>query len=134
MAQAKTPEGVLFSIHLVGDTTGKLWTGEFRAKPVLTFRDKLQSDRMKRDMLGGDGAGASAESIVASTIIGDLTVRLTETPEWWKESQGGLGLQDYNVLEAVYEGAKKVEKEHVKAIEEAGKKAEAALRDPPEKK
>lgn len=134
MAQAKTPEGALFSIHLVGDTSGKLWTGDFRAKPILSFRDRLQADRMKRDLLGGDGVGASTEAIVSSTLIGDLGVRLTETPEWWKESQGGLGLQDFNVLEAVYEGAKGVEKAHVKSVEEAGKKAEAALRDPPEKK
>lgn len=134
MAQAKTPEGVLFSIHLVGDTTGKLWTGEFRAKPILTFRERLQSDRMKRELLGGDGAGASTESVVYSSLIGDLTVRLTEAPEWWKESQGGLNLQDYNVLEAVYDEAKKVEKAHVSTVQEAGKKAEAALREPPEKK
>jgi hypothetical protein len=133
MAQAKTPEGTLFSIHVVGDTTGKLWTGEFRAKPILSFRDRLQADRMKRDLLGGDGNGASTESIVSSTIIGELGVRLTETPEWWRESQGGLGLQDFNALEAVYEGAKKVEKDHIKAIEEAGKKAETSLREPEKK-
>jgi hypothetical protein len=133
MAQAKTPEGTLFSIHLVGDTSGKLWVGDFRAKPVLSFREKLMSDRMKRDLLGGDGLGASTEAIVSATIIGTLSARLTETPEWWKATGGGLDLADFNVLQEVYNKAMEVEKAHVTAIEEAGKQAEDALREPEKK-
>jgi len=133
MAQAKTPEGTLFSIHVVGDTTGKLWVGDFRAKAVMTFRDKLNSDRLKRDLLGADAPGASSEAIVSSTIIGDLSVRLTETPEWWSSTKGGLDLADFNVLEAIYLAAKDVESAHVKSVEDAGKKAETALREPEKK-
>jgi len=130
MATAKTPEGVLFSIHVIGDVTGKLYVGEFRAKPTQSFRDKLLADRMRRDLLGPDSVGASGESIVTATVIGELSVRLTDTPQFWKESQGGLGLEDFNVLEQVYKQAIDIEKAHIAAIEVAGKAAEAALREP----
>jgi hypothetical protein len=134
MAQAtKTPEGTPFSIHVVGDVTGKTWAGAFRAKPGLSFRDKLNSDRMRRELLGNDAASATTESHVTATVISALSVRLTEAPEWWTEAKGGLELQDFNVLEEVYKKSVEVEDAHTKKVEDEGKAAGEKLREPEKK-
>lgn len=120
--------GVPFKVHVIGSTTGKLWPGDFRAKTILSFRDKLAADAGRRELLGGAAGNIDPEAAAAALVISQLSVRLTETPDWWKESKGGLDLEDANVLEAVYKEALKVEDDYLKQIEAEGKAAQEALR------
>ena len=120
--------GVAFDVHVVGNVTGQVWPGTFRAKQKLTFRDKLNADRMRRELIGEVGGVIDPEAGAASLVISQLSVRLTDFPEWWKTSNGGLNLEDPNVLEEVYKLAMKVQEDYDKEIEAKGAAAQAALR------
>ncbi|TAK97629.1 MAG: hypothetical protein EPO08_20995 [Rhodospirillaceae bacterium] len=120
--------GVPFKVHLIGATTGKAWPGEFRAKKSLSFRDKLAADAYRRELIGGVAGAVDGEAAAAALVISQLSVRLTECPEWWTASKGGLDLEDANVLESVYKEALKIEDDYLKQVEAEGKAAQEALR------
>jgi len=122
----KPVEGVAFEVHVKGAATGKTWDGKFRAKPLMTFREQMLADKMRREFTGSDVQ--DPDIAAQAQIISELAFRLTETPEWWKESKGGLDLSDPNVLTEVYDAAKKVEVAHVKALEAEGETARADIK------
>ena len=122
----KPVEGVAFEVHVKGISTGKTWDGKFRAKALLTFREQMMADKMRREFTGSDVQ--DADILAQATIISELAFRLTEAPEWWKESKGGLDLSDPNVLTEVFKSAKKVEDDHVKALEVDGEAARETLK------
>jgi hypothetical protein len=127
MATATPAEGTSFDIHVRGNVTGKTWDGTFRAKPLLTFRDQLNVDKLRRDLVGPNSDGAAPEAFSTAVILAELAFRLTETPEWWKESKGGLDLCDPNVVEEVYKRVKDIETGHLKKVEDEGKSALAGI-------
>lgn len=129
---SKLAEGTPFEIHVRGSVTGKTWSGKFRARPLLTFRHQMNVDKLRREF-AGTAEGAIPEVVITASVLAELAYRLTETPEWWKESQGGLDLCDPNVVEDVWKQAKKVETDHIAAIETEGKAAVEALREVKEK-
>ena len=121
--------GVPFKVHVVGTLTNKTWAGDFRAKHLLTFRDKMNADRLRRELIGDAQGGIDVEAAAAAMVISQLSVRLTETPEWWKEAKGGLDLEDPNVLEVVYKTTMKVEDDYLQKVEAEGQAAQNALRE-----
>jgi hypothetical protein len=121
----KPVEGVAFEVHVKGVATGKTWDGKFRAKALLTFREQMASDRLKREYTGPDCI--DGDILAQATIISELAFRLTETPEWWRESKGGLDLSDSNVLTEVYKAAKQVEDDHLKSLTSDGEKAKESV-------
>jgi hypothetical protein len=124
----KTADGVAFDIHVKGNRTGKTWAGAFRAKTVLPFRDRIARDKYRRELLGPDAHNADPEVVAQAVIISELSVRLVEAPEWWKEKRGGLDLADENVLQEVYQAALKVEDDALAAIDAEGSEAVEQLR------
>jgi hypothetical protein len=128
-------EGEPFEIHVVGNVTGKTWDGKFRAKAVLTFREQMQADKMRREFTGPD---VTDPDIAAQAIIlSDLFYRLTDAPEWWRANANGMDLSDPNVLKEVFEGAKKVESDYLEKVKAEAEKARgvvtAELEKPPTK-
>lgn len=111
-----------FTLHVVGETSGDTWTGEFRAKKWLSHRDHLRKDQVRRELLGGQAGPATDRAMTTAMILSELAVRLTLTPPWWQERGGGLDLPDDNVIGQVYDQAMKVEAD---AIEAKKVKAEA---------
>ena len=128
-----TPEGETFEIHVIGVATGQLWPGKFRAKALMTFREQMAADKMRREFTGPDVV--DSDIFAQATILSELAFKLTETPEWWKTAGNGLDLKDPNVLKEVYDGVKKIEKAHfdkLKAAAEASRGAvKAELEKPP---
>lgn len=130
-----TQEGLAFDIHVVGDTTGQTWTGTFKAKDKLSFRDQITIDRIRRDLLGPNATGADPEIIAQVTVLAELAVRIIDAPNWWRESKQGTELHDTNVLMELYTAAMKVQDDAMARIREAGEKAKQDLRQmKPEKK
>ncbi len=122
-------EGVEFSIHIIGDTTGKTWDGQFRAKERLSFRDQLNMDRMRRDLRGMNPHEADAGALAIATMIAELSVRITEAPEFWKESRGGMDLADGNLLMEVFNKSREIEKRALDDIIKLGEQAKQDLLD-----
>jgi hypothetical protein len=122
----KPVEGEAFEVHVKGVATGKTWDGKFRAKPLLTFREQMLADKMRREFTGTDVQ--DPDIVAQATIISELAFRLTEVPEWWRSNGGGLDLSDPNVLTEVYREAKKVEEDHAKSLTAEGEAARQSIK------
>lgn len=113
-----------FTIDLEGETTGERFTGKFKTKLKLSHRDSITKDNIKRDLLGRDPdkAGGRAQSL--AFISSELTVRIIDSPIWFKESSFGLDLLDDSVLAEIYKKAIDLEKAEFDRLH---KKAEEAI-------
>jgi hypothetical protein len=92
---------VSFGLNLKGDTTGNQYIGTFKVKTSLSYREVLKEDEIRRTVLGvsPNEAGDYAASIAHA--IAYLAVRIVDAPDFWKSSQGGLDLEDENILREV---------------------------------
>lgn len=131
-------EDAPFSIHVIGDRTKKLWTGEFRAVRYLSHRQMLQRDRLIREFLGGTNPDITSERYRA-TALADCAVSMTKSPQFWQEAAGGLDLVDENVLIEVWKGVQKIQNdafqeneltpEQKEELEKDAKKAATAAKE-----
>lgn len=115
-----------FSISIEGEVTGEKWTGDFSAKKRLSHRDALRKDQVRRELLGAQPGEPSDRALSIAVILSELSVRLTRTPRWWSEKNGGLDLDDENVLAEVYQKAIDIEVQDAKQRKE---KAEEAIKE-----
>ena len=114
---------VEFSVTVKGETSGKEYAGLFTAKTALSFRESLRQDETYRVILGVRPSEAGEYAATVAGAISYLAVRLTQSPTWWKETDGGLDLRgDDSVLVATHKAC-------VDAIDEAYKafRAEGAV-------
>ena len=91
-----------FEFEEVGDTTGKTYNGKFISKCILNISEKRLLE-IEKTRLNADMSNPSGNLSAIATIISNLSVRIIEGPEWWRQSAGGLELQDENVLVALYD-------------------------------
>lgn len=118
-----------FSVSMDGDRTGTKWHGEFTVKTLLSHRDELRRDQIRRELLGGvNPEFASIRSLNQADVFSDLAVRIIKSPSWWNESSGGLDLSDDNVVATVYSKTMDAEKEVLNRIKKDGDEASAELR------
>ena len=117
----KIPE--VFTIDMVGDSTGERQVGKFSAKKRLTFNDQLARDNFRRQMLGAAPGEPLPRAASMAQIFSELLVRLIDAPSWWVDADEGRALEDENVVVDVYEKALKVESD---AAAEVAKKAAIA--------
>jgi hypothetical protein len=101
-------DDVGFTISLTGETTKEKWFGEFRARKRLSFKQQMVRDRIRRELLGEYAQFASQRTQEVAVMFSDLAVGLTESPNWWKSSEGGQLLHDDNVLDAVWTEVAKI--------------------------
>jgi hypothetical protein len=122
-------EGVEFRIDVTGEETGEQFKGKFKALPRLSARRKLLRDQKRRELLGSQPGSPSQEAIVYASVIAELHVRLIDYPKWWPEAGFGLELEDEAPLIEIQKALEKIVGDYQKQIEDAGKAAEANLRE-----
>lgn len=111
-----------FTVHVIGDTTERTYTGEFRAKKRLSHRDHLRKDQVRRELLGGQAGLATERAITTSMILSELAVRLTKWESWWDVCGKGLDLEDDNVIGVLYDKVIAIENEAVEGKKKAAEK------------
>jgi hypothetical protein len=119
-----------FTVSIIGKQTGKPYSGEFVAKMVLTRRDNFLADAERRRIVGPspEGTFPAPKLHGEAYILGLLRAHLVEFPEWWRDSDGGLDLEDDNVADEIMQIVnQKVEEYKVKLADQA-EKAVAGLR------
>lgn len=114
--------------NLKGTTTGESYTGKFKVRTRLSFRDQLRRDEIRRSLLGPNPAGTSDGASFVASIVSEMAVRTIESPSWWKNSDGGLDMADLNILAEVFALASKAEQELVSSLVKDGEKAQADLK------
>jgi hypothetical protein len=125
----KPSEGVEFRIDVTGEETGEQYKGKFKALPRLSARRKLIRDQKRRELLGSQPGQPSEEAVVYASVIAELHVRLVEFPKWWPEAGFGLELEDESPLVEIQKNVERIVGEYQKQVQDAGKAAEAALRE-----
>jgi hypothetical protein len=99
-----TPTGgsLTMSVDVVGENTQERYAGVFHIQKFLPYRKQLQRDAMRRELMGKLPEQAVIGAVYASVAFSEMAVRIIQAPTWWKESDGGLDLEDTNVVEAVF--------------------------------
>lgn len=118
-----------FTINITGESTGEVFKGTFKAKVRLSHRDELRRDELRRKLLGPTPDAASKRAQNQAELIADLSVRLTETPKWWSTVDGGLDLEDDNVLIGIWEECTRLEKEAIERVLKEAEDAKIKLRE-----
>ncbi|WNM70150.1 hypothetical protein [Myxococcus phage Mx1] len=99
-----------FSIHVVGEATGKTYTGDFVVQVVLGSRHHFLTDQLYRKYLGGDPTHADSDVKFRAKVLSEINGAIVQAPLFWREEGDGVDLLDDNVLSEVYSGLlKKVE-------------------------
>jgi hypothetical protein len=111
-----------------GTTTGTLFTGKFKVRTRLSFRDQLRRDEIRRSLLGPTGTEASQGAAFVASLVSEMSVRVIDSPKWWTASDGGMELADLNVLSEVFALAVKAEQDLVASLVKDGDKAQADLK------
>lgn len=123
-----------FTISVEGSTTKEKWTGKFKAKNSLSLRDQLTRDKVRRDLLGTLGGDPDDNASTIAFMVSELTVRIIESPTWWKEMGNGLDLKDENVMVEVFKQVMQLEKDLRDEMAKQTEEAEKDLKDVKEQK
>lgn len=112
------------SLSVVGEDTQQVYNCDFKIKVLLTREDKFAADQKRREMLGPNPADALPMLQLDAFMLGLLSVRIVDPPEWWKNLEYGRKLKDGNVIAAIYNAANAKEDERKLELK---KKSAAAL-------
>jgi hypothetical protein len=118
-----------FSFSLKGNTTKEVFFGKFTAKTLLTTRDFIAKDQIRRQILGGAGTTTDAYAGNLAILCSECAVRVIDGPKWWKDSDNGMDLADDNVLKKVFDECIRLEVEAVAAQDKAAEEAATQLKE-----
>ena len=113
-----------FSISTKGDVSQLPYTGSFTVKTILTRREQFLADQRRREIVGAFADGAIPALQSEAFMLGQLFVRIVDSPKFWNDSDGGLDLQDYNVIKEIYDKAISLQEDQISSLK--GKADEAA--------
>ena len=92
----------VFDFDYTGGTTGKKYDGQFTVVCILNMAKKHALE-IEKTRLMADFSNPTETLFGLAVILGNLRVRIVQSPEWWKQSQGGFNLMDEDVLVALYD-------------------------------
>lgn len=120
------------SVSITGDTTRTRYAGDVTFKCVLSKREELLADQIRRRAIGPSPENTPAPVKLQgdSYMYGQLTVRIKKAPKWWETSDGGMDELDGNLVEELYLKALEVEKEFKDKLREDADQASKDLSAP----
>lgn len=110
-----------FSFDHVGEDTGKEYKGQFTVLCLLNVGQKHALSLEKTRLLG-NYANPTDDLAGFAVILANLRAKIVEAPEWWKQSQGGVTIEDEDALLALF---RKVEESEAQWKADLKKKTEA---------
>ena len=109
-----------------GDLTGHEYKGDFECK-ISNLRIQGQIDKYFKFLNGGMDATLDNHILKLHKMAAYCKFTLVQCPEWFEESDYGLDLYDFNILEAVYDKIIEKEEEWLSGV--WGKKEESEEKD-----
>lgn len=106
-----------FSINEIGKVSGRHFTGSFTVKLTLTRADQFAADARRREILGPRPNDALDALKLEAFMLGQLSVRVIKAPKFWEDSNGGVLLEDFEVVQKVFDEAVRLENERLDAIQ-----------------
>ena len=117
----------VFDFTHEGELTGKKYEGQFTVIAALNMGQRHALEMEKTRLLGNYLNPTDALAGMA-IILGNLRTKIIDSPEWWRQSNGGLEIMDEDVLVALHNKIKEVE---AKWREDLKEKAKVALEKTP---
>jgi hypothetical protein len=100
---------------------GKRYEGRFTVRCLLNMRQKHQLELEKTRLLG-NYVNPTDELAGIAIVVATLRSRITDAPDWWKQSDGGMNLTDFDVLNTLFERVTTAEAEWRTKLKEKAKK------------
>lgn len=116
-----------FSVDIKGSVTKTNYSGVFKVRPLLSHRDKLRRDEMKRQLIGGFPDSTSVSAMRIAEIFSKIWAHTVDAPSWWKDSGNGIDLLEDDPVEEVINKILEIEREALGIVEEEGEKAKKEL-------
>lgn len=118
-----------FTINITGEDSGNPYNGSFTVKTLLSRGDYMKADEARRRYLGFNPEAAVPRVASDAFMFGQLSVRITDAPQWWVDSKGGYDLSDSNVIEEIFGLAVKAESDRKESIIKSAASAKKAIVD-----
>lgn len=112
-----------FTVNITGEDTGRVYTGKFLVKTILSRKDRFIADERRRVLIGANSQMAAPSVQGEALMFGELLVRIIEAPKFWVDADGGLDIEDANVIGEVFKLAIEKELEAKKEVKEEAEKA-----------
>lgn len=93
-----------FQLDYTGELTGKRYEGTFTVKCVLNMAEKRKLE-IERSGLSADLNNPTGNLNAIALVVSNLRVRVTDAPDWFKQSIMSLDIIDEDVLFEVYSKA-----------------------------
>lgn len=104
-----------FQFDLVGNVSKKRYMGEFSCK-IPTIKDQAMIAKFEA-MLNGEFPVYLNQGVLnIHKKVAYLKYTLTESPKFWRESEGGYNLMDPNIIDGVYDEVMAFEEKWYKTI------------------
>lgn len=117
-----------FTIHATGEVTGQVYTGTFVVKTVLTRADAFAADQRRREILGSNSNDALEALKLEAFMLGQLYVRIIKAPPFWENSQYGLLLEDFNIINLLFQKCMEAANKHQENMKKRAQEALESLR------
>lgn len=103
---------------------GKRYEGRFTALSILDMGQKHKLELEKTRLLG-NYPNPTDGLVGIAVVIANLRVKIVDGPDWWKQSNGGMGILDEDALMNLFTKVDALEAEWRTKLKEMGKKAQA---------
>jgi hypothetical protein len=102
---ANIPDNTEFTVDEWGDTTAEHLQGKFDLKLVLTHKEQLARDELRRLYIGSfNSATPSPRASNQAELFAEINIRIRGdkgAPSWWKDAEMGLLLKDDNIVMSI---------------------------------
>lgn len=97
-----------FSINYEGEVTGIKFEGKFTCLCVLTIAQK-RAKELEHTRIMADYKNPTDALAGLAEILSTLRARITDSPVWWQQSNGGADIMDEGLLLKLYGEVQKAE-------------------------
>lgn len=114
-----------FSIHVIGEDTGNIYSGDFTMIRFLSSRQHFLQDQLYKRYLGENPQYSSMAAQERATFMSEINAYCVKFPEFWSKDNNGVDIPDNNVIVTVWEEITKI---HNQISEARKSKVEAAAK------
>lgn len=91
-----------FSISIQGSLSKRPYQGDFVCK-IPNQKERSQARRFQASLDGPNALNLDVATLNLHYMVSHLRFSLKNSPEWWRNSDFGFELLDYNVIQEVYD-------------------------------
>ena len=111
----------VFDFDFTSELTGKKYEGRFTILCRLDMGQKHRLELEKTRLLGNYANPTDGLAGIA-IILANLRTKITDAPDWWKQSNGGYLIEDEDALVTLYDKVVAAEAEWLEKLRQKTKK------------